>query len=149
MDNEGYPEVFELEKIEQWDYKDFVNLIDFIEERWTYAESGYFSKEWTKDDIHGMDELTVNMSTAGWSGNESIIESLLKNRLFCMCWYYSWRRGGHYVFKINPYNAGFKRVSEVAKEKGVSRQMIHKAKDNYDWIFAGKRTRLCRSKVQP
>ena len=42
MDNEGYPEVFELEKIEQWDYKDFVNLIDFIKERWTYAESGYF-----------------------------------------------------------------------------------------------------------
>ena len=98
MDNEGYPEVFELEKIEQWDYKDFVNLIDFIEERWTYAESGYFSKEWTKDDIHGMDELTVNMSTAGWSGNESIIESLLKNRLFCMCWYYSWRRGGALCF---------------------------------------------------
>ena len=149
MDNEGYPEVFELEKIEQWDYKDFVNLIDFIEERWTYAEGGYFSKEWTKDDIHGRDELTVNMSTAGWSGNESIIESLLKNRLFCMRWYYSWRRGGHYVFKISPYNVGFKRVSEVAKEKGVSRQMIHRAKDNYDWIVAGKRTRLCRSKVQP
>ena len=39
---------------------------------------------------------------------------------------------------------GFKRVSEVAKEKGVSRNDTQGKKIITD--FAGKRTRLCRSK---
>jgi len=144
MDNEGYPEIEELDLIEKWDYRDFCALVDYIEERWAYAESGYFSKEWVRDEIFKRYELVVNLSTAGWSGNESIINSLLKNQFFCMIWYYSWRRGGHYVFKINPYNAGYIPVSEMAKKKGISRQAIHKSKDKFDWIVPFKKNCLCR-----
>lgn len=148
MDAEGYPELHELKAIKKWPYTNFLGLLDFIEERWAYAESGYFSKKWGKDNLFKKPELVVNMSTAGWSGNESIIDSLLKNRMFCMCWYHSWRRGGHYVFKINPFNAGYMSVAEMANKKGVSRQMIYKDKNDYDWITPFKRNRLCRSKVQ-
>jgi hypothetical protein len=56
-------------------------------------------------------------------------------------------KGGHYYFEINPFDIGYKKVCEMSKEKGISRQKIHHNKTNYDWIVAGKRTRLCRSKV--
>jgi len=146
MDNEGYPEMSELILIEKWDCVDFSGLIDFIEERWAYAESGYFSKQWVKDKLFNNPELIVNMSTAGWSGNESIIDSLLKNMAFRLFWYYSWKRGGHYVFKINPFNVGYISVAEMAKKKGVSRQAIHQNKASYEWITIPKRSLLCRER---
>ena len=40
-------------------------------------------------------------STGGWSGHEEIIEELKKTWFWMFCWEQS-RRGGHYIFEINP-----------------------------------------------
>lgn len=94
MDQDGYPEESELQKIKEWDYKDIPNLMLYVEERWQYADSGYFKVVPHK----GRDEY--HLSTAGWSGNESIIEALHENLMFwSLCWMKS-ERGGHYVFEI-------------------------------------------------
>ena len=101
MDNEGYPEPHELEQITNWDYRDYENLIDFIESLWHYDDA--FKKEWVKDDMDH-EVLRVTLCTLGWSGNEDIIDALLSNTLFKILWYVSWRRGGKFVFEINPIN---------------------------------------------
>jgi hypothetical protein len=60
--------------------------------------------------------------------------------------YYQWNAGGHYKFQINPAQIGYKPVAEVAAQSGVSRQYIHKRKNKYDWLTAGKRNQLIRPK---
>lgn len=91
MDPDGYPDDTELQRIAEWPYTDFPALMEYVRERWKYAEDGY----WTKDGT-----ATYLVSTAGWSGNESIIGALQDNQMFwIMCWYRS-ERGGHYKFKL-------------------------------------------------
>lgn len=89
LDKDGYPTQEALWKIEKWDYLDFEELIKFIQSIWTF-----------KDYIHTEDDK-VYLSTAGWSGNEDIIEALRNNLVFwSLCWESS-RRGGHYVFDMS------------------------------------------------
>lgn len=90
MDRNGYPEEHELEKIAQWDYKDFKGLIEYVKERWWAGDMGYFRKG----------KKYFYLSTAGWSGNESIIGALMENIMFWSCCWTSSKRGGHYVFQI-------------------------------------------------
>jgi len=87
MDANGYPEEHELKKISGWPHTDFPGLIEHIRARWLYADCGYFA----------FNGSVLEMSTGGWSGNESIIYALKENHIF---WWHclSWRRGGHYVF---------------------------------------------------
>lgn len=90
MDIDGYPEKSELRKIAQWGWNDISVLMDYVEERWKYADIGYFRKG----------RKYYYLSTTGWSGNESIIEALRKNTMFWMMYWQSSKRGGHYVFKV-------------------------------------------------
>jgi len=86
-----YPSEGELKKIEEWPVKDYPGLMNFIHSIWEYAEWG-----WSKEKL--ADAIEYNISTAGWSGNEEIIEAMQKNWAFwAMCWQQS-KRGGHYVF---------------------------------------------------
>ncbi len=90
---DGYPEESELSKIEMWDVRDIDDLIKYIRERWMYADAGYFY-------LAGKNVLRLELHTAGWSGNESIIDSLQKNFIF---WSMFWKKstvGGHYYFVI-------------------------------------------------
>lgn len=144
MDNEGYPEQHELDAIKNWDIKDAFGLIEFIKERWAYNDA--IRMEWGKDKLFKKPVLFLEMHTIGWSGNEDIINALLSNQMFSLMWYTKWERGGHYYFEVNPFGIGFKKVSEMSKEKGISRQRIHHDKESYEWITAGKRNRLCRLK---
>lgn len=85
-----YPEENKLKKIEEWDYKDFNGLMEYVKELWKYDNCGYWNQ----------DCGSYRISTGGWSGNEDIIEALMKNTMFwMMCWYSS-KRGGHYKFEI-------------------------------------------------
>jgi hypothetical protein len=144
MDNEYYPEESELSLIEKWDTSDIINLLSFIEDRWWCKDWG-FIKSWDKDLIHGKPIIKLELHTGGWSGNESIIYALLKNWMFKTMWYSQWNRGGHYRFEINPCQIGYKTANEIAKEKGITRQAIHKSK-KYDRIQVSDRLILFRDK---
>lgn len=145
MDAEGYPEEHELTKIKEWDYKDFPSLLDFIEVRWAYR---WYERRVVKD-FNGNPILEWDISTAGWSGNEDIIYALLENKFFKMMWYYSWRTGGHYVFRIDPVSVGFKLIKEYCKENNVSKQWISKAKDKFEYFKLSKNKTFVRIKPRP
>jgi len=89
MDKDGYPEKRELKKIQNWDYNDFLGLMEYIEERWKHADYGYFRRG----------RKYFYLSTAGWSGNEDIVSALMKNTMFWSVYWISSKRGGHYVFE--------------------------------------------------
>lgn len=105
LDDDGYPTEATLEKIEKWDYKDgWTELMDFVCGLWLYADAGYWSME--KDVVvrdlpnYKVVADVYHVSTAGWSGNESIILALKTNLMF---WHFCWEqsnRGGHYIFHV-------------------------------------------------
>ena len=91
FDKDGYPTEETLQEIRDWPHTDFKGLIEFVGEAWRYPEY------WRVMDYA---DLSVEASTGGWSGNESLISALYDNVMFwAMCWMSS-KRGGHYVFKI-------------------------------------------------
>ncbi len=83
-----YPNEENLNKIKKWE-SDWYGLMEFVGSIWYLAEWGFKRKE-----------NIYYLSTAGWSGNEEIMEALQSNTMFWMCCWYKSRRGGHYVFKI-------------------------------------------------
>ena len=104
LDEDGYPTNQALDLIEIWHWTDVDGWFKFIEELWAYKSFG-----WTEV-IGGIDDWAnqklsdttkrFHISTAGWSGNESIIRAMEKN---WMLWYMHWvesRRGGHYIFEV-------------------------------------------------
>lgn len=98
MDEDGYPDEAELEQIAQWSSDDHRGLLGFVRDRWRYGSWGW--EEAVIDEGAFGPSWQYRMSTGGWSGNESLIEALQKNRMFWMfCWWSS-RRGGHYEFRI-------------------------------------------------
>jgi len=90
MDKYGYPEEDELEKIAKWPYKDIQGLMEYVHERWEYANCGYWKTG----------RKYYHLSTGGWSGNESIIFALRQNQMFWALRWVSSTRGGHYTFEI-------------------------------------------------
>jgi hypothetical protein len=103
LDEDGYPTEAALEKIEKWDYKDgWTELLAFVRELWAYTEYWREEKNVATIDLPNYKVVAdvYYVSTAGWSGNESIIHALEKNWMFwTFCWEQS-NRGGHYIFHV-------------------------------------------------
>lgn len=95
MDDDGYPTDKMFNVIEDWDHTaGFQELMEFIKPYWKYADAGYWIENPTK---HGIE---YSISTAGWSGNEDIVDALRHNMMFwTLCWVQS-RRGGDYIFEV-------------------------------------------------
>ena len=89
LDEDGYPTDATLELIAKWNYEDPVGWFEFIESIWYLREWG-----WRKDGN------TYNVSTAGWSGNESVISAMMKNWVLWSTTWVQSRRGGHYIFEV-------------------------------------------------
>jgi len=142
---DGYPEKQELDLIKHWSYRDVFKLLDYLYDLWNYNDWG-FKEEWKYNHLFKRDELKVNLSTGGWSGNEDLIEALLENEYVKLLWYNKWERGGHYEFIINPEQIGFKTVSEYCKKNKVSRQYVNQTKNRFDWIIISEKKRLLRPK---
>ena len=92
FDEDGYPAddtlecVAALNPVENNPYE----IVDYIFSIWHWGEMmGKFDRE------TGCFEI----STGGWSGNESIIDALKKSFFWVMYWYQS-RTGGHYWFRV-------------------------------------------------
>lgn len=99
MGDDGYPTDDELAQISAWPYTDPLGWFAFIRSCWHMAEWG-----WTEYDgrDRGHAERVFQISTGGWSGNESIIDAMRAGEAKC-CWYFFWyasRRGGHYEFRV-------------------------------------------------
>jgi len=93
LDHEGYPTDEYLKYIATWNPE-----VSTIEEFLKLLESAWWMADWGF--VRNGNELELH--TGGWSGNESIIESIKRNlRLthFSMT-YEMWKTGGHYYFKI-------------------------------------------------
>ena len=90
MDANGYPDDHELARIQAWPREDYRGLMEFVRSLWRFKE-----RDWTQ----GLEDR-YQLSTGGWSGNESIIGALQLNTMFWLqCWVSS-RRGGHYEFEV-------------------------------------------------
>jgi hypothetical protein len=92
---DGYPEEQELERIRTWSIDDPLGLMEFVKSLWAYVDAGYWTQYLMKD---GTSQFQI--STAGWSGNEEIIEVLQENVVFWMMYWQSSKRGGHYEFYV-------------------------------------------------
>jgi len=93
MDSDGYPTEYELKTITTWKPapgEGFKPLMDYVRERWQYADSGYWQEGGPFYEI----------STGGWSGNEALVDAMMDNMPFrVICWWET-RRGGHYKFEV-------------------------------------------------
>jgi hypothetical protein len=141
MDNEGYPEKHELDKIVKWEGDNIIEIIDFIESLWYYDDS--IKRKWHKDRFFGWC-LRFELITMGWSGNESVINAMLRNFIFGTVWYAEWFRGGKHVFEIHPVNIGYRLVSEYCKENNISRQAIYQSKHLYKFIEISPKIRYIK-----
>lgn len=100
LGSEGYPHDIELQRIETWpvDGKlgELIKLMDYVKARHIYPQY------WKERDIeeYGQPHREYEVSTGGWSGNEDLIIALEKNTWFSIIAPWSWRRGGHYVYRI-------------------------------------------------
>ncbi len=108
LDEDGYPTEHALEVIEKWHWDDAKGWFKFIGGIWYFHSWGWKEidepHEWNKLDQY-KDKIVHRyyISTAGWSGNESIIRAMQNNS---MMWYLNWvqsRRGGHYIFELKEF----------------------------------------------
>lgn len=102
FDKDGYPTDETLATITKWDIDDdlseFLDLMQFVHDAWRWPDWGW--KEEDVVDDRGRRHREYHISTGGWSGNESLIGALHQNWLFNAIAAESWRRGGHYVYRI-------------------------------------------------
>lgn len=103
LDEDGYPTAEALKVIElwpTWNEGSTKACFEFIRGIWHLKSWGWHEGDAPSDyDKEKMVHI-YEISTAGWSGNESIIAAMQRNWLL---WSLSWvqsRRGGHYIFEI-------------------------------------------------
>lgn len=103
LDDNGYPTDDALTIIEKWHWDDCAGWFEFIKSIWHLRSWGWSECE-VIDEITNKREWCYYISTAGWSGNESIIRAMENNSH--MMWSLTWvqsRRGGHYIFQKKEF----------------------------------------------
>lgn len=105
FDKDGYPTDATLRAVEKWPistYKDVEELLVYLREAWHLSDWCWtVAKRRTREKYKGAPLVRrYQISTAGWSGNESLIAAMQKNFMFWMMTWVSHRRGGHYIFEV-------------------------------------------------
>lgn len=107
LDEDGYPTDDALLLVENWHFSDAKGFFEFIKSIWHLRSWGWNEISGGEDEFNGLkiddNILRYHISTAGWSGNESIIRAMQKND---MMWFMNWvqsRRGGHYIFELKVF----------------------------------------------
>lgn len=102
FDADGYPTEETLKAIAAWPWRESKDLLDFCRKAWRYPDYWRSREVGANEGRHflGYKGTLHEVSTGGWSGNESIISALEENCMFmATCWIES-RRGGHYIFQL-------------------------------------------------
>ena len=89
-DEDGYPTEEALERIRKWPDTDLPGLLDYCRSLWYYPD--YWGPRKDAPDL-------LDISTGGWSGNESVIEAMMDHWIWFVAWESS-RRGGHYTLDL-------------------------------------------------
>lgn len=97
-----YPTEAALEIIRIWHWSDARGWFKFIREVWHLGSWVWSEGEETDELDEDKKAYVYNISTAGWSGNESIIHAMQKNMMWHLNWVQS-RRGGHYIFELKEF----------------------------------------------
>lgn len=110
LDDDGYPTEATLEAIEKWPFEDgLVTLLHNVREIWTYGDWGWRESGRRPAEVakwkHKKGTRYFDISTGGWSGNESIISALENNYMFMALCFERHRVGGHYLFSVPPFVA--------------------------------------------
>lgn len=104
FDRDGYPTDETLETIKAWPLEsitDFEAVMDFVGRAWNYPDCWIKTRDFVDIDT-GTAHPVVRyvFSTAGWSGNESLVSAIEGNQMLQMIGAYSWKRGGHYEYRF-------------------------------------------------
>lgn len=99
MDSDGYPEDDELARLREWPLDDPEGWLDYAGELWHYP-APYWHKQ----------GRVYYISTGGWSGNEDVLQAMVSNPLWSLC-FVAQLRGGHYV--LEPYPQEYDRVPDL------------------------------------
>lgn len=116
-----YPTEEKIKEIETLDYKDFHAFMEVIHKEWAFEGWG-----WKREG-----EIYY-ISTGGWSGNEDLIEAMVKNTMFWIMYWQETRRGGHYIFA--PLNLD--NIEILAHEIKSGRPTIKELISRLDYYFA-------------
>lgn len=85
----SYPTDEELDRITTWPLGKWLDLAKYVQSLWWMPGWGC---------VIDLSDMTMELHTGGWSGNESIIQALQEHKVFwAMCWKVH-ERGGHYYF---------------------------------------------------
>ena len=107
LDDEGYPTDELLDWIKDYDIIEsgLEPLLEIIEDTWNWPDWGIVRKRAYDG------KFSYEMHTGGWSGNESIMQSLRSNMYFYMWWVKS-TAGGHHYFRF-PVESFFTKAREI------------------------------------
>jgi hypothetical protein len=103
LDDDGYPTDEAMHIIESWHWTDPKGWFDFINSIWHLKSWGWGEGETNHEYRKDKKVYRYDVSTAGWSGNETIIQYMKRND---MMWHLNWvqsRRGGHYIFELYEF----------------------------------------------
>jgi hypothetical protein len=100
FDKDGYPTDEALMLVEMYNIAEdgLEGFIDLVENLWNdcgISRRGH--KYW-------------RLITGGWSGNEDVIYAMKQNTMFWLCYWYSSKRGGLYVFDMKAIKRSKKKV---------------------------------------
>lgn len=99
LDEDGYPTEYALDLVEKWHWIDVKGWFTLIHQLWYLKSWGWQEGNEPHDWMEDKTVYRYNISTAGWSGNEAVIDAMQKNG---MLWNVTWvqsRRGGHFIFE--------------------------------------------------
>jgi hypothetical protein len=102
LDDDGYPTKDACEIVSKWHWDDAKGWFKFIESIWHLKSWGWKEGE-AIDEITNKKTWCYYISTAGWSGNETLINAMQENDWM---WNLNWvqsRRGGHYIFELRNF----------------------------------------------
>lgn len=101
LDPEGYPTKEYLQFLSEYKPDESLTIIEFVRD---VLPDGWWMPDWGFV-LHGKyrGKHRLELHTGGWSGNEDIINEMLKNMWFThtRMLYVKWIRGGHYYFEVD------------------------------------------------
>ena len=126
LDDEGYPTDETLALVKEYSG----SVLDFFAELkkvWYLASWGWHEENGFRAGFRRKDHKVrrFHISTAGWSGNESLVDAMKENYFL---WHFSWvqeRVGGHFIFEVREGDRVYSKAElDAARAKREGQQPL-------------------------